>query len=84
MSMVYSCVSILLLQNDETITQLEKDIKAAQEAALEAADSESITTSMNPDEYSFPGTVALETLLFCCKAEVEAKLLAFLFLLFFF
>ncbi|XP_053398607.1 transcription initiation factor TFIID subunit 1-like isoform X2 [Mercenaria mercenaria] len=31
-------------ENDETITQLEKDIRAAQEAALEAAESESVVT----------------------------------------
>lgn len=39
-------------ENEETVTQLEKDIRAAQEAALEAAESESVMTgtSINHDD----------------------------------
>lgn len=45
-----------MLQNDETLTTLEKDIKAAQEAALDAVETDSVMTgtSLNYDD-SFLG-----------------------------
>ncbi|XP_060584432.1 transcription initiation factor TFIID subunit 1-like isoform X2 [Ruditapes philippinarum] len=47
------CMSAIQ-ENEETITQLEKDIRAAQEAALEAAESESVVTgtSITHDDYT--------------------------------
>ncbi|XP_033742474.1 transcription initiation factor TFIID subunit 1-like [Pecten maximus] len=46
-----------LSQNEEHLIQLEADIHAAQEAALEAVETDSIMTgtSANPDDYSFLG-----------------------------
>lgn len=46
-----------ILEHDETLTQLEKDISAAQEAALEAAESESnmTGTSVTHDDFTFTG-----------------------------
>jgi hypothetical protein len=45
---------LLYFQNDDHLTQLETDIRAAQEAALDAVETDSIVTgnSMNPDDYS--------------------------------
>ncbi|KAK3100550.1 hypothetical protein FSP39_021637 [Pinctada imbricata] len=46
-----------LQESDEHITQLETDISRAQEAALEAAETDSVITgtSFNPDDSSFQG-----------------------------
>ena len=45
------------MQNEEHIAQLEADIRASQEAALDAAESDSILTgtSLNPDDSSVLG-----------------------------
>jgi len=53
MQLYYKCY----LQNEDHLNQLEKDIRAAQEAALEAVETDSIMTgtSANPDDYSLLG-----------------------------
>ena len=54
---LYSSVRCVIWQNEEQISQLEADIRASQEAALDAAESDSILTgtSLNHDDYSALG-----------------------------
>ena len=52
---IYVCVLLTLnyfaaVQYDEHLTQLEKDIKAAQEAALDAVETDSIFTGTSVDQ----------------------------------
>ena len=55
------CVIMIMFsiftKSDEHISQLESDIARAQEAALEAAETDSVITgtSFNPDDMSFQG-----------------------------
>lgn len=65
------CIS---LQYDEHLTQLEKDIKAAQEAALEAVETDSILTgtSLNPDD-SYTGAIDNCNCNACILADLESK-----------
>lgn len=48
-------------QNEESLSQMESDIRAAQEAALEAVETDSIMTgtSANPEDSSLFGTTHL-------------------------
>lgn len=50
--------SFLCFQNEESLSQMESDIRAAQEAALEAVETDSIMTgtSANPEDSSLFGT----------------------------
>lgn len=65
----------MCLQNEESLCQMESDIRAAQEAALEAVETDSIMTgtSANPEDSSLFGSY--RRLVFCPFVAMIVKIL---------